>query len=362
MTQTSESSYDPAGEVVDLCRDLIRIDTTNYGDGSGPGERKAAELVATLLDEVGIESEIWEAEPGRTNVVARWGGSSGSTADPLLLHGHLDVVPADADDWAVDPVLRRDPGRHGLGSRRRRHEGLRRDAALLGAGPGPGRRRAGPAAGPLLHRRRGGRRAPGRRAARRAAPRPARGLPRGDRRGRRLLGHRARAPDVPDRGGREGHGLDAADRHRQRRARLDGPPRQRRHPPGRRRRADRSARVAGAADPDHGGAAGRGRRPGRHRGHAGERPRADRGVRPGGTDARCGHQEHRQPDPAPGRLQGQRRARERHAPTSTAASCPATRTSSWPPWPSWPDRGSRSTSRRRCPASRRRTTGRWPRR
>jgi len=93
-------SYDPAADVVELCRDLIRIDTTNFGDQPGPGERKAAELVATLLDEVGIESELWEAEPGRSNVVARWGGEQG---EPLLLHGHLDVVPANADDWRVHP-------------------------------------------------------------------------------------------------------------------------------------------------------------------------------------------------------------------------------------------------------------------
>jgi acetylornithine deacetylase/succinyl-diaminopimelate desuccinylase-like protein len=97
-------SYDPAGEVVDICRDLIRLDTTNYGDGSGPGERKAAEHVAALLDEVGIDSEIYEGVEGRTNVVARWGGSGGgSDKSPLLLHGHLDVVPAEADDWAVHP-------------------------------------------------------------------------------------------------------------------------------------------------------------------------------------------------------------------------------------------------------------------
>ena len=96
------AEYDPAGEAVDICRDLIRIDTTNYGDGSGPGERKAAEHVAALLDEVGIEAELFEGTSGRTNVVARWGGD-GSDRDPLLLHGHLDVVPADADDWSVHP-------------------------------------------------------------------------------------------------------------------------------------------------------------------------------------------------------------------------------------------------------------------
>jgi acetylornithine deacetylase/succinyl-diaminopimelate desuccinylase-like protein len=92
--------YDPAGEVVEICRDLIRMDTTNYGDGSGPGERKAAEHVAALLDEVGIEAELFEGVEGRTNVVARWGSGDG---DALLLHGHLDVVPAEADDWQVHP-------------------------------------------------------------------------------------------------------------------------------------------------------------------------------------------------------------------------------------------------------------------
>ncbi|HET6560771.1 MAG TPA: M20/M25/M40 family metallo-hydrolase [Marmoricola sp.] len=94
-------SYDPAAEVVDLCRDLIRIDTTNPGDGSGPGERQAAEHVATLLDDVGIEAELHESAPGRTSLLARWGGTTG---EPLLLHGHLDVVPFDARDWKVDPL------------------------------------------------------------------------------------------------------------------------------------------------------------------------------------------------------------------------------------------------------------------
>ena len=68
------ASYDPAGEVVELCRDLIRIDTSNYGDEDGPGERKAAEHVAALLEEVGIEATLFEGEPGRTNVIAHWGG------------------------------------------------------------------------------------------------------------------------------------------------------------------------------------------------------------------------------------------------------------------------------------------------
>jgi acetylornithine deacetylase/succinyl-diaminopimelate desuccinylase-like protein len=97
---TGTPSYDPAAEVVDLCRDLIRIDTTNAGDGEGPGERKAAEHVAALLADAGLDPEVFESEPGRASVLARWGGDAG---EPLLVHGHLDVVPADAADWQVDP-------------------------------------------------------------------------------------------------------------------------------------------------------------------------------------------------------------------------------------------------------------------
>lgn len=92
--------YDPAAEVVEICSDLIRIDTSNFGDEPGPGERKAAEHVAQLLDEVGIASTVVESAPGRTSLVARWGGDAGT---PVLLHGHLDVVPAAAEDWAVHP-------------------------------------------------------------------------------------------------------------------------------------------------------------------------------------------------------------------------------------------------------------------
>jgi acetylornithine deacetylase/succinyl-diaminopimelate desuccinylase-like protein len=94
-------TYLPDDEVVEICRDLVRIDTSNYGDGSGPGERTAAEYVAGQLAEVGIAAEIIESEPGRASVVARWGTDNGRPG--LLLHGHLDVVPAFAHQWQVDP-------------------------------------------------------------------------------------------------------------------------------------------------------------------------------------------------------------------------------------------------------------------
>ncbi|GAB3479646.1 M20/M25/M40 family metallo-hydrolase [Nocardiopsis coralliicola] len=95
---------DPAAEdeVVELCRELIRIDSSNYGDGSGPGEREAAEYVAGKLDEVGLGVQMFESAPRRTSLVARIEGEDRDRA-PLLLHGHLDVVPADAADWTRDP-------------------------------------------------------------------------------------------------------------------------------------------------------------------------------------------------------------------------------------------------------------------
>ncbi len=94
-------TYIPDAEVVEICRDLVRIDTSNYGDGSGPGERAAAEYVAAQLSEVGIVAEIIESEPGRASLVAQWGTQNGRPG--LLLHGHLDVVPAFAEQWRVDP-------------------------------------------------------------------------------------------------------------------------------------------------------------------------------------------------------------------------------------------------------------------
>jgi acetylornithine deacetylase/succinyl-diaminopimelate desuccinylase-like protein len=102
MGGMTERGYAPEAEVVRLCSELIRIDTTNYGNGKSAGERRAAEYVAEKLAEVGIGSQIHESEPGRANLVARWEGDD-PYAEPLLVHGHLDVVPAESKDWKVDP-------------------------------------------------------------------------------------------------------------------------------------------------------------------------------------------------------------------------------------------------------------------
>lgn len=91
-------------EVVDLVSTLIRFDTTNTGDpATTVGEAEAAAWVVARLEEVGYETVTVESgAPGRANVFARLPG-----ADPdrgaLMIHGHLDVVPAEPADWQVHP-------------------------------------------------------------------------------------------------------------------------------------------------------------------------------------------------------------------------------------------------------------------
>ena len=96
------STVTPESEVARICADLIRIDSTNHGDGSGPGERAAAEYVLGQLAEVGLDAQLFESEPGRATVVLRLEGAD-SARPGLAVHGHLDVVPANAADWQVDP-------------------------------------------------------------------------------------------------------------------------------------------------------------------------------------------------------------------------------------------------------------------
>ncbi|CAB4959741.1 unannotated protein [freshwater metagenome] len=88
-------------DCIQLCQELIRIPSVNFGEGRGD-EKAVAEYVAAKLAEVGIASELIEAGPNRVNVVAEIKGSD-SSRPGLILHGHLDVVPANADDWSVDP-------------------------------------------------------------------------------------------------------------------------------------------------------------------------------------------------------------------------------------------------------------------
>jgi acetylornithine deacetylase/succinyl-diaminopimelate desuccinylase-like protein len=85
-----------------IARDLIRFDTTNYGEGVSNGETDAAEYLGALLEELGLSTTYVDSDPGRTSVVARVAGADPSLP-ALVVHGHTDVVPADPANWSVDP-------------------------------------------------------------------------------------------------------------------------------------------------------------------------------------------------------------------------------------------------------------------
>lgn len=101
MKLTADQIAQLEEETVLFCQELIQIPSVNYGEGKGD-ERLIAEYVARKLSEVGIDAELIESAPNRVNVVAKIAGSDISRPG-LVLHGHLDVVPADAADWSVDP-------------------------------------------------------------------------------------------------------------------------------------------------------------------------------------------------------------------------------------------------------------------
>jgi acetylornithine deacetylase/succinyl-diaminopimelate desuccinylase-like protein len=88
-------------DVIRICQDLIRIPSVNFGEGKGD-EKAAADYVVAQLAEVGITSRVYESAPGRLNVIANIPGEN-SERPGLVVHGHLDVVPANAEDWSADP-------------------------------------------------------------------------------------------------------------------------------------------------------------------------------------------------------------------------------------------------------------------
>jgi len=105
MLRCSNEAIAAQSEVIDILQDLIRIDTSNDGSGTGPGEAEAAEYVEDAFRHTGLEVERFSTTTSRRQaVVARLPGTDPALPG-LLLHGHLDVVPAQASDWRVPPPL-----------------------------------------------------------------------------------------------------------------------------------------------------------------------------------------------------------------------------------------------------------------
>jgi acetylornithine deacetylase/succinyl-diaminopimelate desuccinylase-like protein len=99
---TDALSDEQLDETAVIARDLIRFDTTNFGEGKSNGETDAAEYVEARLRAMGLEPRMFDSDPGRTSVVARVPGRN-AAKPALVVHGHLDVVPADPRNWTVDP-------------------------------------------------------------------------------------------------------------------------------------------------------------------------------------------------------------------------------------------------------------------
>lgn len=91
------TTTDAVPDPVELLRALIRFDTSNP-----PGnERPCLEFVADLLREAGVEPRFVAQDADRPNLVARLPGRGDSP--PLLLYGHVDVVPANPGEWRHPP-------------------------------------------------------------------------------------------------------------------------------------------------------------------------------------------------------------------------------------------------------------------
>jgi acetylornithine deacetylase/succinyl-diaminopimelate desuccinylase-like protein len=84
-----------------FARDLVRFPSVNWGAGKSDGEAEAAGYVEAVLQGMGLETRLFESEPGRVSVLTRVEGRDRGPA--LVLHGHTDVVPADPAGWSVDP-------------------------------------------------------------------------------------------------------------------------------------------------------------------------------------------------------------------------------------------------------------------
>jgi acetylornithine deacetylase/succinyl-diaminopimelate desuccinylase-like protein len=89
-------------EVTDLLQQLIRNQCVNDGTIASGEETRSVDLLQQYLGSTGLDTELYEPQPGRTSMVSRIEGSD-PDAPSLLLMGHTDVVPVNPDGWHRDP-------------------------------------------------------------------------------------------------------------------------------------------------------------------------------------------------------------------------------------------------------------------
>lgn len=102
MRSNAGAAGPASADPVELCAQLIRFDTTNYGGGKSTGERDAAEFISARLADAGYEPLLLGPSPDRVSVLVRVPGTS-AALPALLVHAHLDVVPAEPAQWHGDP-------------------------------------------------------------------------------------------------------------------------------------------------------------------------------------------------------------------------------------------------------------------
>jgi acetylornithine deacetylase/succinyl-diaminopimelate desuccinylase-like protein len=99
----------------DIYKELVEINTvTATGDTARAAEAMAARLKAAGFADADIQ--VFQPAPRKGNLVARLHGSG--ARKPILLLAHLDVVPANPEDWTVDPfkLTEKDGYYYGRGS------------------------------------------------------------------------------------------------------------------------------------------------------------------------------------------------------------------------------------------------------
>jgi acetylornithine deacetylase/succinyl-diaminopimelate desuccinylase-like protein len=84
----------------DIYKELVEIDTTTAtGDTGQAADAMAARLRAAGFDESDVQ--VFKPASRKGNLVARLPGTG--KRKPILLLAHLDVVPANREDWSVEP-------------------------------------------------------------------------------------------------------------------------------------------------------------------------------------------------------------------------------------------------------------------